>query len=85
MWGDTDSSSITLEVCLILDKSLPNECRFPYMSALGKPPAGTGREVSSMLPVFPCAGRGNSRADREGITTLEEWNDWMGRVGNVIS
>lgn len=55
------------------------------MSALGKPPAGTGREVSSRLPVFPCAGRGNSRADREGITTLEEWNDWMGRVGNVIS
>lgn len=50
-------------------------------AALGKPPAGTGREGSSGLPAFPHAGTGNSRADREGITALGKWSGRMGRAG----
>lgn len=50
-------------------------------AALGKPSAGTGREVSSRLPVSPCAGMGNSRADRKGIIALGDCNGWMGREG----
>lgn len=62
------------EICLALDKSLPmTVVSLTYLqgspqllaAALGNPPAGMGREVSSRLPVSPCAGRGNTLPSRQ--------------------
>ena len=68
------------EDCLVLGESPQNDCRLPRTST-GKPPApcccpgqaasrhGQGGKLG--LPVFPCAGLGKGRADREGTTASE--------------